>query len=296
MNQLNFYDVNRWFSLDEAAKYLFGAEYTSEHLHNFLLNNELSLTCRVRENITLQITDATKLGMFNSVFKDASLKPKAKMRFKEKLFTDEVTIHEHNEFEFYIPIARYGIEATLMPGFYEVESADTDSIQLKLSNLTGKCFLVNDTNSIEDYFDLGILDTELLEFDPEPTLTKHEFLTNHYKYENKTGSLNSTTNIKKSTSLEMGITRLELDRFINVQTNPTIEIKTTQEKQSEWKTKAQNRADELSFENPTWLKKQVAMVIFKEFEEQHIFDDRGKKIPDYETIYKNIKIKTARRK
>lgn len=88
----------------------------------------------------------------------------------------------------------------------------------------------------------------------------------------------------------------ELDRFINANTETTPKTQPAQEKQSAWKIKAQNIADELWRENPKLLKYQVADKIGKEFKSQNILNDRGIKPLDNQTIYKHIRIKTARRK
>jgi predicted DNA-binding transcriptional regulator AlpA len=71
---------------------------------------------------------------------------------------------------------------------------------------------------------------------------------------------------------------------------PAPKITPDTEKQSAWKIKAQNRANELSKINPKWTKGKVANVIAAEFKEQNTLNDLGKKSPDSQTIYKNIKI------
>ncbi len=92
------------------------------------------------------------------------------------------------------------------------------------------------------------------------------------------------------------ISSVELDRLIKAQTELTPETPPEQKKQSAWKVKAQNRADELWCENSKLLKYQVADKIETEFKSQNILCDRGKKSPDSQTIEKNIKMQKARRK
>jgi hypothetical protein len=294
-------NIQQWFTPDEAARYIFeGDDIDATALDEYLENQELKLYCKVKETSTIQIIDPAQLGMFDKIFMVMGDKPQQKMRLIGNPLTlsNEVRVGEPSEYEFYEPVARYGIEASLECGVYPVVKNKDGIIELELSKIVGKCFLINDTNSIADYMYWGILNNDLLAFDPAPKVIDYGtyFTIDAYQYENKTVEHNSIGGVEKSESLDLGFTRTELDRFIKAQSETTPETPLEQKKQSAWKVEAQNRANDLSKSNPTWLKKKVAGVIETEFKEQNTLGDRGKKPPDYETIYKHIKIKTARRK
>ena len=294
-------NVQQWFTPDEAAQYVFdGDNLDATALYEFIENQELNLYCNVKKAIIIQIIDRAKLGMFDKILRVMGDKPKLKMRFigNPLTLTDEVRFIEPSEFEFYEPVARYGIEASLECRTYAVIKNEDDFVELELSKMVGTCFLINDTDSVADYMDCGILDNDLLAFDPTPKVIDYGtyFAVNAYQYENKTDERNSIGEVKKSESLNLGFTRTELDRFIKAQNEPTPESSPDTDSQSTWKIKAQNRANELSKINPKWTKNQVANAIKAEFKEQNILNDRGTKSLDPQTIYKHIKIKTARRK
>ena len=216
-------NVQQWFTPDEAAQYIFeGNDLDATALDEYLENQELKLYCKVKATNTIQITDPAKLGMFDKILRVKDNKPKPKMRFigNPLTLTDEVRFIEPSEYEFYEPVARYGIEASLECGVYTVVKSKDDLVELELSKMVGTCFLINDTDSVADYMDCGILDNDLLAFDHTPKVIDYgtHFTVDAYQYENKTDEHNSIGGVKKSESLGLGFTRVELDRFIKAQT------------------------------------------------------------------------------
>jgi hypothetical protein len=227
-------NIQQWFTPDEAARYIFeGDDIDATALDEYLENQELKLYCKVKETSTIQIIDPAQLGMFDKIFMVMRDKPQPKMRLIGNPLTlsNEVRIVEPSEYEFYEPVARYGIEASLECGVYPVVKNKDGLIELELSKMVGTCFLINDTDSVADYMYCGILDNDLLAFDHAPKVIDYGtyFTIDAYQYENKTVEHNSIGGVKKSESLDLGFTRTELDRFIKAQTEPTPETKEPKE-------------------------------------------------------------------
>jgi hypothetical protein len=225
-------NIQQWFTPDEAARYIFeGDDIDATALDEYLENQELKLYCKVKETSTIQIIDPAQLGMFDKIFMVMGDKPQPKMRLIGNPITlsNEVRVVEPSEYEFYEPVARYGIEASLECGVYPVVKNKDGLIELELSKMVGKCFLINDTNSMAGYMYWGILNNDLLAFDPAPKVIDYgtSFTIDAYQYENKTDEHNSIGGVEKSESLDLGFTRTELDRFIKSKVEASSNVQTS---------------------------------------------------------------------
>ena len=323
MAKLNVENTKQWFTQDEAARYIFeGDDICASVLNEFLENNRLIRYIKLNYDYPIDLifkpNDAPCFTAFHKINETSLNEAKIPVSSSLSLSSGEVVEVAPPKIFFlerYLPRGEYELKSD--PAKNEIVVLTTDiTVRYWLDNsgvygwLDVPNLFKDKRNEVFNQYEQGGVSDALiyangLEAYYQPTaepkdITIDKSRLNEVRDFNKTekGALFNINPrlVNPDNSFEVGYPRHELERFIKSQREPTPASSPDTENQSPWKIKAQKRADELSLANPKWTKKKVANTIETEFKEQNTLNDLGKKSPDSQTIYKNIKINTARRK